>query len=1104
MRALARRVYHALPLSQHAKWKLRARLHPLLLALRDSPSVAGVIRALVRAVRGEDRTLRPDASRERALASILEQLGAHALRYGPVTHWIALPFLSTGGAEQVALNFCRAVLHLRPGHSVALFVTDRGLVSDRVALPDGAMLVVFDDHLDDVAPMEWRQALLKELLLAVRPHTFHNINSETAWHLIVSEGERLRKLVKLHASIFAFQFADDGRKRIGYAAYFLQGAMPSLASLSSDNRRFIDDACKVYGLEEVVRSRLRVLYQPCRLFGLGGASEIRQINVSPATSQRDLPRLTILWAGRLDAEKRLDLFLEVVRRCDFADFHVFGQLVLERDAQIPDLPNLKYDGPFESPLEWIERRNYDVFIFTSKWEGLPNVLVEAGALNIPIIAPVVGGVGELVTPETGYPLSEKPGPEDYLDALAALRGNPAEAARRAGRLRALVEHRHSWTQFLQDVATLPDYLVEEADSATDVVDNDVSCDPLVSVIIPCYNQGRYLPQSVASALAACRQAMEVIVVDDGSIDPASARWLSTAIELDPTRVRVHRQSNQGLSAARNAGLAQARGRYVQFLDADDLLVPGKIDVQLAQLQSNPRLDVSVCNFLLADEDCVSFSKPEEAIAHCDLTEADFLYRWERGMSIPIHCGLFRRRLLTGFDTEAHAKEDWLFWVDLCLAGTRFGYVHGHLAIYRQHPQSMRRSYLGMGRAWLQAGLKIDARLAGREPLFFDSVVTWFEQCYRGHPDYQHEIRALQAAAAPRDATAPLPVGAPPRRVQHDSGGLIQKLPVLADEPLLFSVIVPVFNHYEYLAECLESLVEQAAAGIEIICVDDGSTDPRVAEYLRELKGRSPRLKIHLADANRGISVVQNEAVTLASGAYLAFVDCDDTLPAGALLRVRAEIERYPDVDYFFSDRHDVDEQGAIIRTACYGGYDNLKFREQALIADDLLDGMVASHLKVIRRQSYLDAGGCDVLYDGVQDWDLALKIAARGRLRYIPEALYRHRIHAASVTRSSRVAQIRKTNQVRHAHCGRLSASGGPRAGQLERFQLPVETAALRACLREGARCAVDARGPATPWAINFLREFNGYLDRIEWDEPELVAGLIGYVWDPAILHRAH
>ena len=109
-------------------------------------------------------------------------------------------------------------------------------------------------------------------------------------------------------------------------------------------------------------------------------------------------------------------------------------------------------------------------------------------------------------------------------------------------------------------------------------------------------------QPVVSALSACTEPMEILVVDDGSTDPNIARQLAHAEQLAPGVVRIHRQLNQGLSGARNSGIALAQGKYVQFLDADDLLTPGKMDAQIAQLEINPELDVSVCNYLLTPAD----------------------------------------------------------------------------------------------------------------------------------------------------------------------------------------------------------------------------------------------------------------------------------------------------------------------------------------------------------------------------------------------------------------------------------------------------------------------------------------------------------------------
>ena len=244
IRSFARWVYHRLPLSQRGKWRLRERLQPLLTAvMSDKPTAVSLAQAIVASCSGTTpaEAVRDDG-REHALARMLARMAQHAAEHGPLRHWIALPFLATGGAERVALNLCRGVRGHRPDESVLLLLTDRKLVDPRMEIPPELLVLSLDDYLAGDLSYARKQALLRDLLIAARPASFHNINSEVAWHLILEEGRRLQSCTRLFASIFAFQFTPDGRKKIGYAAAFLKPGMPYLCGLMSDNRRFLDDA----------------------------------------------------------------------------------------------------------------------------------------------------------------------------------------------------------------------------------------------------------------------------------------------------------------------------------------------------------------------------------------------------------------------------------------------------------------------------------------------------------------------------------------------------------------------------------------------------------------------------------------------------------------------------------------------------------------------------------------------------------------------------------------------------------------------------------------------------------------------------------------------
>lgn len=644
--------------------------------------------------------------------------------------------------------------------------------------------------------------------------------------------------------------------------------------------------------------------------------------------------------------------------------------------------------------------------------------------------------------------------------------------------------------------------------------------PLVTVIIPCFNQGRYLAEAITSARLAYEGPLEVIVVDDGSTDPKTERWLREA-EAMGEYVRTIRQQNRGLSGARNTGLRAASGDYVQFLDTDDLIIPGKLDAQVAHFIASPDLDISVSNFLLCDDRRNAFSKPDEAIAQFDLTLDDFLYKWERGFVIPIHCGLFKRSVLGSapFDEDARAKEDWLFWCTLVSKGTRLAYAAGHWAVYRQHSESMRRSYVSMGKSWLKAALKVDMLVADKHPTFFNTAVEWFHQCYRAHPSYSEEIKS-RLLASPRstsknDAATTVPTINLPdetRKLVH----ALDRLAVAPEVPII-SVVIPVYNHFPHLLECLASLGPQGDVAFEVVCIDDASPDTRVGALLDVLSTKLPGLRVVRHTRNVGISTTQNEAVSVARGEFIAFLDCDDALEPCALEVVSKRIAAEDQVDYVFTDRQDIDSSGALLRYAKYGGYQNIVPADGRCVRDDLLDGMVASHLKVIRRSTYLAVGGTNDHYSGCQDWELALKIAETGRFAYISKALYRHRIHASSVTSSEQVAQFRKTNQLRRIYGQRwLSPSGSEmKVKQLLTSLSPSANEEvvwfngknalpsledLKEAWARGTICGFDLRGSFDLPIVNFLREYNSYFNRIIWDDPAVPGALLGYLWSDQIL----
>lgn len=106
---------------------------------------------------------------------------------------------------------------------------------------------------------------------------------------------------------------------------------------------------------------------------------------------------------------------------------------------------------------------------------------------------------------------------------------------------------------------------------------------LASILIPCYNAEKWIAETIESAIAQTWNNKEIIIVDDGSKDNS----LYIAKGYESSQVKVIAQSNQGASAARNVALQESQGDFIQYLDADDLLAPNKIELQLCLLEKDP-------------------------------------------------------------------------------------------------------------------------------------------------------------------------------------------------------------------------------------------------------------------------------------------------------------------------------------------------------------------------------------------------------------------------------------------------------------------------------------------------------------------------------------
>ncbi len=223
--------------------------------------------------------------------------------------------------------------------------------------------------------------------------------------------------------------------------------------------------------------------------------------------------------------------------------------------------------------------------------------------------------------------------------------------------------------------------------------------PTVSVIIPAHNYGRFLSEAIDSALGQTAPPFEVIVIDVASTD-GTAQVLAAYGE----RVRAFRISSRGPASARNFGAARSHGRYIAFLDADDVWEPRKLELQLARFATEPGLGFAHCAVRLFGGD--GAGELLEGLEGWVAAELLLLRRTVvpgPGSSMLIPRVVFDE--VGGFDETLRASEDW----DLCYriaSRSPIGYVAEPLVNYRSHAGGLHREAAsleyGMSRAFAKA------------------------------------------------------------------------------------------------------------------------------------------------------------------------------------------------------------------------------------------------------------------------------------------------------------------------------------------------------------------------------------------------------------------
>jgi len=438
----------------------------------------------------------------------------------------------------------------------------------------------------------------------------------------------------------------------------------------------------------------------------------------------------------------------------------------------------------------------------------------------------------------------------------------------------------------------------------------------VSVIIPCYNAAQYLEECLDTILHQTLKEIEVICVDDGSTD-STVEILKKYAQRDE-RFNFLVQENQFAGVARNAGMAIAKGKYLSFLDSDDFFEPMMLEHMYRQAERD-QADICITGGGTYDMRA-GFVSYRYRLRHNFLPEK-IPFSWRDAPDnifklsyIAPWCKMFRKSFIQSHGLKYQALErandlffnqsamavaeritvvdGWLFTYrigtttslvettdenPLCFAEANFALKAflGEKNIYKEVSRSFKEIALSNGvytlnmtktkEGWLKTALFL-------KNSFIPELAL--ENCFDFMQSSDKNIRMLRFLMDKSDQDLceyePLL-----RSAETITDNIPEWNFELNNNPIKVSVIVPVYNCEDYLEECLTSVLNQTLNDIEIICVNDGSTDNSLS-LLNHYAEKDSRVKV-ISQKNKGLSSVRNTAVNYATGEYVMFVDSDDVL-----------------------------------------------------------------------------------------------------------------------------------------------------------------------------------------------------------------------------------
>lgn len=479
--------------------------------------------------------------------------------------------------------------------------------------------------------------------------------------------------------------------------------------------------------------------------------------------------------------------------------------------------------------------------------------------------------------------------------------------------------------------------------------------PRVSIVIPCFNNGQHIKRAIDSCLNSTFPDIEMIVVNDGSTDPGT---LTALHHLNKNKTRVIHLNNHGVSHARNTGIKQSQGQFILSLNADDYIHHTFIEKALRIIEANPKIGFVTSGYQTFGSRGEVWQAPP------------FQFGRLLVQNIVCESALFRKQAWSeagGYNENMkEGLEDWDFWISLAKRGWIGGVIPEPL-VYRRVDDSIKTHDITVKYEQLVKQIINNHPGIYKQKYFYDLLYNFMRD----------ELRARGMM----------------RRMLGSDYNM---------DPIV-SVVIPCYNYGQFVQETVDSCINSTFQDIEIIVVNNGSTDPYTIDVLNRLS--KPKTRVIHVKKNIGLPYGRNTGIKAAKGRYILPVDADDKIHPTLIEKAYRVMEAKPKV-------------GFVTVGLEYFGNKQGKWIPPAFNFNKLLVNNIVCVTSLFRKQAWIDAGGYnESMLDGYEDWDFWISLAEKGwQGEAIPEALLYYRRHGRNMSTEAGKKHLDIVKQIRANH----------------------------------------------------------------------------------------